>query len=94
VKGFRNFRNVAVGVNYQHLDEAAAPNNRCNHILADFVTSNARILLYIVIDILKDDLVYCDTGMFIYLFILAREKINFFCLVSLQIQLFTLCETA
>jgi hypothetical protein len=71
VKGFRNFRNVAVGVNYTHLDEAADQNNRCNHILAAFVVSNARILLYIIIDILKDDLVYCDTGMFILYFLLS-----------------------
>jgi hypothetical protein len=65
VKGFRNFRNVAVGVNYVYLDEAAAPNNRCNHILAAFVVSNARVLLYIIMDILKDDLIYCDTGLLI-----------------------------
>lgn len=62
VKGFRNFKNVAVGVNYKYLDEAAMQNKRCNHVLADFVVSNARILLYIVIDVLKEDLAYCDTG--------------------------------
>jgi hypothetical protein len=47
---------------YVYLDEAAAPNNRCNHILAAFVVSNASVLLYIIMDILKDDLIYCDTG--------------------------------
>lgn len=82
VKAFRNFRNVAVGVNYKYLDEAAPQNKRCNHVLADFVVCNARILLYIVIDVLKNDLAYCDTGPFKISIYQQKKLYLFFHIIS------------